>query len=247
MKHAFCVLTLTAMAIPLMAADLSMLATADAQGPLQALEKQLQQPGHTIKVEFDTSPNITRRLAAGEMPDVLVAQTATVDRLVQEGRALGNTRAGIGKIGVGVAMGKGAARPDISSADGLKASLLKADAVVYSQGASGLLVEEMLKKIGVADQIKSKVVQLPQGSDVMKRLGTGSGNQIGFTMVSEIKLGESFGGKLVGPLPAAIQTYTPYEAVVLSSSKAPDAARAYVRAIVTPEARKVFTAAGWEF
>ena len=100
---------------------------------------------------------------------------------------------------------------------------------------------------GVADQIKSKVVQLPQGSDVMKRLGTGTGNQIGFTMVSEIKLGESFGGKLVGPLPAAIQTYTPYEAVVLSSSKAPDVARAYVRAIVTPAAREVFKSAGWEF
>ncbi len=247
MKHVLCVLALCAIAVPLVAADLSMLATAAAQGPLQQLEKRFQQPGHSIKVQFDTSPNITKRLAAGEMPDVLVAQTATIDRLVQEGRAMGNTRAAIGKIGVGVAMGKGACHPDISTADTLKASLLQADAVVYSQGASGLLVEAMLKKIGVADQIKSKVVQLPSGSDVMQRLGTGSGNQIGFTMVSEIKLGESFGGSLVGPLPAAIQTYTAYEAVVLSSSKAPDVARAYVRAIVTPEARKVFTSAGWEF
>jgi molybdate transport system substrate-binding protein len=247
MRHAICILALSAAAIPLAAADLSMLATAAAQGPLQALEKQFQQPGHSINVQFDTSPNITKRLAAGEVPDVLVAQTATIDRLVQEGKAIAGTRAAIGKIGVGVAMGKGARRPDIGSADALKASLLQADAVVYSQGASGLIVEEMLRKIGVVDQIKSKVVQLPQGSDVMKRLGTGTGNQIGFTMVSEIKLGESFGGKLVGPLPAAIQTYTPYEAVVLSSSKSPDVARAYVRAIVTPAAREVFKSAGWEF
>src|SRR5262245_183406 len=175
MRHLMCILAVGALAIPLAAADLSMLATAAAQGPLQTIEKQIQQPGNTIKVEFDTSPNITKRLAAGEMPDVLVAQTATIDRLVQEGRAIGSTRAPIGKIGIGVAMGKGSSRPDISSADALKSSLMKADAVVYSQGASGLLVEEMLKKIGVADQIKSKVVQLPQGSDVMKRLGTAGG------------------------------------------------------------------------
>jgi ABC-type molybdate transport system substrate-binding protein len=110
-----------------------------------------------------------------------------------------------------------------------------------------LLVEQMLRKIGVADQIKAKVVQLPQGADVMKRLGTAGGNQIGFTMVSEIKLGESYGGSLVGALPAAIQTYTPYEAVVMSKSTTPDAAQAFVRSIVTPAARQVFAAAGWEF
>jgi molybdate transport system substrate-binding protein len=118
---------------------------------------------------------------------------------------------------------------------------------VYSRGASGLLVEEMLRKIGVADQIKTKVVQLPTGGDVMQRLGTGTGNQIGFTMVSEIKLGESHGGSLVGPLPAAIQTYTPYEAVVMTKAAAPDAARAFIAAITTPAARQVFAAAGWEF
>ena len=81
----------------------------------------------------------------------------------------------------------------------------------------------------------------------MQRLGTGSGNQIGFTMVSEIKLGESYGGALVGPLPAAVQTYTAYEAVVMSAARAPDAARAFVRSLGTPAARQVFSAAGWEF
>lgn len=247
MHKTLCALTLAVAVIPLAAADLSTLATAAAQGPLQALEKMYQQPGQAIRVQFDTSPNITKRLNAGETPDVLVAQSSTVDRLIQEGRAIAATRATIGKIGVGVAVGRGGRRPDISSVDALKASLAKADAVVYSQGASGLLVEEMLRKIGVADQIKSKVVQLPTGSDVMQRLGSGGGNQIGFTMVSEIKLGESYGGSLAGPLPAAVQTYTAYDAVVMSKSAAPDAAQAFVRAIVTPAARQVFAAAGWEF
>lgn len=81
----------------------------------------------------------------------------------------------------------------------------------------------------------------------MQRLGMAKGNQIGFTMVSEIKLGESHGGSFVGPLPAAVQTYTPYDAVVMSGSTAPDAAQAVVHALTTPAARQVFTAAGWEF
>ena len=247
MRNILSTFFVVAAAVSLSAADIATLATAAAQGPLQALEKAYQQPGHTVHVTFETSPNITKRLTAGENPDVLVAQASTIDQMVRDGRAVAATRASIGRIGVGVAMGRGARRPDVSSVDALKASLLQADAVVYSQGASGLLVEQLLQKIGVAEQIKAKVVQLPTGSDVMRRLGTGSGNQVGFTMVSEIKLGESFGGSLVGPLPAAVQTYTPYQAVVMSKAADPDAARGFVRAITTADARKVFAAAGWEF
>src|SRR5262249_52924123 len=166
MRHAISVVTIVLAVVPLMAADLSTLATMAAQGPLQTLEKAYK-TGQPVSVQFDTSPNISKRLAAGEMPDVLVAQSSTVDQMIKGGRAVAASRTSIGRIGVGVAMGRGARRPDISSVDALKASLLSADAVVYSQGASGLLVEQMLRTIGLADQLKSKIVQLPTGSDVM--------------------------------------------------------------------------------
>jgi len=247
MRQVLCALALSLAAVPLVAADLSTLATLAAQGPLQALDKTYQRPGQAVKVVFDTSPNITKRLAGGEMPDVLVAQSSTVDQMIKDGRAIAATRATIGKIGVGVAVSPGGRRPDISSVDGLKASLLQADAVVYSQGASGLLVEQMLRTIGVADQIKGKTVQLPTGGDVMQRLGNSRNNQIGFTMVSEIKLGELYGGSLVGPLPPAVQTYTAYDAIVMSATHAPDAARAFISSVTNPAARQVFAAAGWNF
>jgi molybdate transport system substrate-binding protein len=247
MRYTVCAILVAASVARVAAAELSILATAAAQGPVQALEKAFQQPDRAAKVQFDTSPNIAKRLAAGETPDVLIAQAATIDQLIKEGRALAATRAPLGRIGVGVGVGRGARRPDISTVDALKAALLQADAVVYSRGASGLLVEQLLRKIGVADQISSKVVQLPTGDDVMQRLGMAKGNQIGFTMVSEIKLGESHGGSFVGPLPAAVQTYTAYDAVVMSGSTAPDAARAVVRALTTSAARQAFAAAGWEF
>ena len=247
MTRMMCALVLAMAAGPLAAADLSTLATLAAQGPLAALEKAYQPSGQAVTVQFDTSPNITKRLAAGEMPDVLVASAATVDQMIKEGRAVAATRAPLGKIGVGVAMSRGGRRPDISSVDALKASLLQADAVLYSQGASGLLVEKLLRDMGIVGQLGAKVAQLATGGDVMQRLGSARGNEIGFTMVSEIKLGESHGGSLVGPLPAAVQTYTAYDAVAMSAARAPDAARAFVRAITTPAARQVFAAAGWEF
>jgi molybdate transport system substrate-binding protein len=247
MRYTICAILVAASVARVAAAELAVLATAAAQGPVQALDKAFQQPNRGAKVQFDTSPNITKRLAAGETPDVLIAQAATVDQLIKDGRALAATRTPVGRIGVGVGIGRGVRRPDISTVEALKAALLQADAVVYSRGASGLLVEQLLRKIGIAEQISSKVVQLPTGDDVMQRLGMAKGNQIGFTMVSEIKLGESHGGLFVGPLPAAVQTYTAYDAVVMSGSTAPDAARAVVHALTTPAARQVFTAAGWEF
>jgi ABC-type molybdate transport system substrate-binding protein len=94
---------------------------------------------------------------------------------------------------------------------------------------------------------KGKVAQLPTGGDVMQRIGASHRTEIGFTMVSEIKLGEAHGGKLVGPLPAAVRTYTAYDVIVMSAAHAPDAARAFVRAITTPAAKKVLAASGWEF
>lgn len=247
MRYTICAILVAASVARVAAAELAVLATAAAQGPVQALDKAFQQPDRAARVQFDTSPNIAKRLAAGETPDVLIAQAATVDQLIKDGRALAATRTPVGRIGVGVGIGRGGRRPDISTVDALKAALLQADAVVYSRGASGLLVEQLLRKIGVAEQISSKVVQLPTGDDVMQRLGMAKGNQIGFTMVSEIKLGESHGGSFVGPLPAAVQTYTAYDAVVMSGSTAADAARAVVHALTTPAARQVFTAAGWEF
>ena len=94
MRHILCaLLTATAAMTPVTAAEVWTLATAAAQGPIQALEKAYQQGTHAVKVQFDTSPNIAKRLAAGEAPDVLVAQASAVEQLIKEGRAIADSRA----------------------------------------------------------------------------------------------------------------------------------------------------------
>ena len=242
---------LAATSLPLSAADLTALISAAAQAPVQELKPAYTKAG-AVDITFDSTPNITKRLASGEKPDVLVAQPFTIDEMIKAGRAIASTRTVVGRSGIGVAIGKGwtgekgGTLPDVSSAEALKKLILSADSVVYSRGASGALVENMFRKLGVADQIKSKVTVLDRGAEIMQRMGeTGHGNQIGFTMTSEIKLGESAGGRLAGPLPAAVQAYTNYDAVVMSSAKSPDAAKAFIAAITTPAAHKVFAAAGW--
>ncbi len=245
---ALCLLAIVAAGVPLSADRITTLATGATQGPLDQVAKAFQQEsGHQVTIQFDTSQNIARRLAGGERPDVLIASVAGVDQAIKDGKAVAATRQAVGKIGIGVGMPRGGKRPDLTSADTLKASILQADALVMTQGASAVFVDKMFADMGIADQIKTKVVRVPTGAAVMERLGAAKTNELGFTMISEIKFGESSGAMLVGPLPSAIQTRTSYDAVVMTSAASPDAARAFVRAVAGAPARKLLAAAGWEF
>jgi molybdate transport system substrate-binding protein len=244
MRHTLLALLLLTTA-PLAAVEIPTLAGAAVTAPLLEMAKAFQQrTGDEVKVEFDTVPNIMRRLTP-DIADVLIATSAGVDQAIKDGKANGATRVPLGRVGIGVAVSRGAAKPDISSVDALKAAITRADVVVTSQGTSGTYVLKMLNDLGVAEQVKAKTVQVPSGVAVMERLKTGNG--IGFTMISEVMYGEAHGGgNLVGPLPAVIQNYTAYEAVVLTGAKAPEQARAFVRTLSSRDARKLFTANGWQ-
>jgi molybdate transport system substrate-binding protein len=230
---------------------ISVLATNAIVGPLTAIADQhRKQTGQQVNVEFDTSTSINRRFIAGSLTgvNVLVAAANTVDQAIKDGKAIADTRVRVGRVGVGVAIRRGAVRPDISSVESLKASLLKADAIVYSQGASGVYVAQLLEKLGIAAQVKAKAVQLATGADMIERVRKSKGNEIGMTQISEIaREEEESGGAItyVGALPPAIQNYTTFDAVALTG--APDAARTFTRSLAAPPARKLLAANAWEF
>ena len=232
---------------------ISVLATNAIVGPLTMLvEQHKRQKGPQIKVEFDTSPSINRRFAAGTITgvNVLVAAAGTVDQAIKDGKAIADSRVRVGRVGVGVAVRRGAPRPDISSVDALKASLLKADAIVYSQGASGVYAAQLLDKLGLMPQVKAKAVQLTTGADMIERIEHSKGNEIGMTQISEItRAAEETKGAIVyvGPLPAAVQNYTIFDAVVLAGTPNADAARTFVKSLTGAPARKLLTENAWEF
>jgi molybdate transport system substrate-binding protein len=242
---------LVALALPLSAAELTTIAGAAVQAPLLEMAKAFQQQtGHVVTVEFDTVPNIMRRLGAGDVAatsaDVIIGTNAAIDQAIADRRVDARTRVPLGRIGIGVAVSKGSAKPDISTVEALRAAILNADGVVTSQGTSGTYVVKMLADLGLADQIRAKTRQVGSGVDVMTRLGT-SRNEIGFTQMSEVLHGEANGGgALVGPLPAGVQNFTTYEAAVATTAKSPTEARQFVRTLGSPAARKLFVAAGWQ-
>ncbi len=202
--------------------------------------------GHDLKIQFNTAPQIARRLAANEMYDVLISPPAAIDNAVKDGKVIGETRAPVGRVGAGVIVRAGAPQPSVATVDDLKQALLKADTVVYNTASTGLYLDKLFAKIGVLDDIKAKTTRYPDGASVMEHVIKSQGNEIGFGAITEIKMYEPKGLKLLGPLPADVQNYTSYQAVVMSGSQQQDAARSVLKLLGSPAGKAAFTGGGVE-
>jgi molybdate transport system substrate-binding protein len=124
--------------------------------------------------------------------------------------------------------------------------MLSADSIVYNTASTGLYLEKLFERIGIAEQIKAKTTRYPNGERVMDHVIQGSGKELGFGAITEIKLFEPKGLKLAGPLPADIQNYTSYGAALMTTATSADAAKAFLTYLATPEAKQTFAAAGIE-
>ncbi|HEY6864387.1 MAG TPA: substrate-binding domain-containing protein [Burkholderiales bacterium] len=205
-----------------------------------AFEKQ---SGHKVHVTFNTAPQIRKRVAEGERFDVVIAPPAVLDELAKAGKVSGEGHVPAGRVGVGITVRSGAPAPAIGSVDELRQALLRADSVVYNQASSGLYLERLFDRMGIGEQLKPKTTRYANGAQVLEHVIKGRGNEIGFGAMTEIRLFEPKGLKLVGPLPAEVQNYTSYSAVAAASS---DVARAFVRYLGTPAAKRDFAANGVE-
>jgi len=205
-----------------------------------------RQSGHTVTIRFGTSPQLSARLGAGESADVLIAPVAVVDGAAASSSIDPQRRVVIGRVGVGVVIRRGLARPDVSSADALRRSVLAADAVVYNRASTGQYVDRLFDRMGIAGQLREKAVRVDTGEDVIRRLATGSGNELGLAAIPEIRLLEAEGVLLVAPLPTAIQNFTTYEGTILRAARVPALAAMLLDFLTTPDARRQFADAGIE-
>jgi len=204
-----------------------------------------RQTGDELAIQFNTAPRIAQRLAAGERFDVLISPPAVIAKAAQDGKVDAAARTAVGKVGVGVVVRGDAPVPAIGSVEALKASLLAADSVVYNQASTGLYLEKLFAELGIADALKAKTTRYPDGAAVMEHVLRGRGNEIGFGAITEIRMVEPKGLRLVGPLPASVQNYTSYEAVLMTGS-ASLPAKAALAMMATPAGRAAFLAGGVE-
>jgi molybdate transport system substrate-binding protein len=227
-----------------MAAEIKVLsAGAIEPGVAKAIDAFRRETGYDVKVSFATAPAIVKRLAGGETADVVIAPPAALDELVKTGKAPSGDRVTVGRIGIGVTVRDGAALPRVATVDEFKQSLLGSESVVYNQASTGIYLENLFDRLGIAEQVRAKTTRYPDFAAVLEHVIKGRGKEIGLGATSVITEGKSRGLKFVGPLPAEIQNYTTYAATVMANI---DAARELVRFLTSSAGRAAFASAGIE-
>ena len=185
----------------------------------------------------DSPQSVESRLARGEAADVLIMAGTGLDELVAQNRVLQRSRVELARAPAGLAMKEGAIKPDISTPDRLRETLLSASSVGYSISASGQYVSrELFKKLGIEEQMKDKAQEVEGVTPVAETIAKGE-NQYGFQAVSEILPIE--GVELVGKLPDAVEFVTPVSAAVALKSENPKGAWSLLRFLTRPEMRSV--------
>jgi len=203
--------------------------------------------GHTVTVAYATAGAVADRVQKGEAADIVISSAPMIDRLQAQGKAVAGDRVIIAKVGVGAFVRKGAAKPDISSADAFKRAMLAARSIAYPDpaggGASGIYVASLLERLGIAGDMKPKTRLLPPTHVLYASVADGE-VEIGFNQISEILAQPTV--ELVGPLPAAIQNYTQFAPGIVTGASQADAAKVLVTFLSSPAAQTVLKAKGFE-
>jgi molybdate transport system substrate-binding protein len=230
-----------------MATEINVLSAGAVQpGMAKVIDAFRRETGYQVKVTYATAPEIRKCLNAGETTDVVIAPQDVIDQVVAAGNARTTERGTIGQIGVGVVVRDGAPLPKIRNVEEFKGLLLNADSIVYNQASTGIYLEQLFERLGIAAELKPKTTRYPAAAPVLDHVRSAQGNVIGLAATTVIRENESKGLKFVGPLPAEIQNYTTYDVTVMASHQAGDLAPALLRYLTTSTSKAVFAAAGIE-
>lgn len=207
-----------------------------------AFEKQ---SGHKVAITFQTTPQMRKRVAAGDTFDVIIAPPAAV----KDFAAAGKVDAGgidVGRVGSGVAIRPGAPVPAIATVDDIRKTVLEAESIVFNTATTGLYFENLLKKWGLYEQVQGKAARYTTGAEVMKHALKGKGREVAFGPITEILLEKEHGLIFVGPFPPDIQRYTSYIASPMSAGTQKAVALEFVKFMGSPAGKSLFVAAGIE-
>jgi molybdate transport system substrate-binding protein len=194
-----------------------------------------------VAITYETGAAILAKIRSGAALDLAILPPQAIDDLAKEGKIAGG-RTDLFVSGVGLAVKAGAPKPDISSAEALKKTLLAAKSVAHSKAQSGIYFLSVLQRLGIADEMKSKLVVVESGP-VGAAAAKGDA-EIAIQQVTELM--PVAGIDVVGPLPAELQTRILYSAGIPISAKQPDAAKALIKFLASPAAVPVIKAKGLE-
>ncbi len=221
-----------------------------ADAPKAGLRKNAEafsrETGVAHEIELLTGPKIKERVLSGAADaDLIVIPRPEFDDLTGAGFLATDDIAVIGHVTVGVTVRNGAREPDLSSVESFRQSVLAADRLIYNTASSGQYIQQMFERLGMAEAVSRKATVLGTGKAAMEALAADdTGTAIGFGHVTEIRLHDSLGTHLVGPLPGEIGRQTPYAGGALSNAPNLDIARRFLAFLVSPDGRRTFCEAG---
>ncbi|MGA2715062.1 MAG: substrate-binding domain-containing protein [Bryobacteraceae bacterium] len=231
------------------AAEITVVTSGAFTAAYMELAPQYEHATHN-KLVSETGPSmgtthnaIPMRLERSEAIDVVIMAAPVLDDLVKQGKVRADSRVDLVQSKIGMAVKAGAPRPDISTLEAFKRTLLAAKSIAYSDSASGVyLVTELFPKLGIADQIKGKTKKIeadPVGGVVAKGEA-----EIGFQQISELRPVK--GIDIVGELPPGAQRITVFAAGIPATSKQPDAAKALIQWLASPAVYSTIKKTGLE-
>jgi molybdate transport system substrate-binding protein len=226
------------------AADIVVLSTNAAKEALHEIVPLFERAsGHKVTITYGSGPSVIEKVKAGVAGDLFIGPDEFSDPLLKDGKLVAGTRVDFAHSGASVAVRSGAPKPDVSTSEKFKAALLAAKTVSYSSGASGLFFVRVLERLGIADQIKAKLVAPKRGEPVGAVVARGDA-EIGIHQLSELL--PVSGIDIVGPLPADLQRTIVYGVSVLPASKQPEAAKAFVAFLRSAAAAAIIKKSGMD-
>lgn len=230
---------------PAQAPAVRVLASNGVQGALNEIIAQCEHAiGYPLNVEFGTTATIKPRIEGGEAFDFTILTSEAIDALIKEGKVAPDSRANVARVGIGIGIRAGAAKPDVSTPEALKKTLLNAKSITYAAaGASRPPTDKMLAAMGIADALKSKTLLLSGAEETSAAVREGKA-EILITLISEIISAQ--GLELAGPLPKQFQSYVGFAAGVSPNAKNAEAAKAAVKFLTSPKALAAYKSKGME-
>jgi molybdate transport system substrate-binding protein len=226
------------------AADITLLASTGVSSMMKVVLSDFEKKtGHNIKVSYDTSNLLMKRIQAGESVDLVILTAPLIDELTQSGKLTTGSRLDLAKSGIGVAIQSGKKKPDISSPEALKKALLETNSVAYTAtGASGIYFSKVIDQLGIGDQVRAKS-KTPAGGIIAEIVAKGDA-EMGVQMISELTGVK--GTQLVGPLPGNLQMFTIFSAGMMKDAKDLQLVKSLMQFLTTPESIAVYKLQGME-
>lgn len=230
------------------AADIRLLHPGALTGTVKTLVPRFEKSsGHEVVTVAGTGGALTERVAKGEAADVLIVTAGQIKQLTAQGRIVAGTMVNIARLGMGIAVQKGAPKPDISSVEALRRALLAAKSIGYADPArgapSGIHAAKVIADFGLAADLKQKTRTFGSGPELIAALAKGEVD-LAFGPMTEIAAVS--GVELAGALPAPVQDVTQLAGGIVASSQQIEAAKELLNFLTSPNARSELSARGFE-